>query len=69
MHKLIVYFTHDPDDQSIQMDRSKTSKIRIPITMDTSGEPELPSITNANGNHTKVVQGTLRDYCMAHIRE
>jgi hypothetical protein len=60
----------DPDhDESSQMDRSKTKKTRIPITLVANGEPEIPSVTVADGYHTKMIQGTLREYCTAHIRE
>jgi hypothetical protein len=59
-----------PDnDEGGDDDRSKTNKTRINITTDVNGGPELPSITMADGYHTKGVQAALRAYCTAHIRE
>jgi hypothetical protein len=49
--------------------QAKTIKTPINITTDDGGEPEIPSITQASGYHTKVVQTTLRNYCNAHIRK
>jgi hypothetical protein len=65
----MVRLMGDLDNDQGQMDRSKTNKTRIPITSDVNGEPEIPSATIADGYHTKVMQGALREYCTAHIRE
>jgi hypothetical protein len=52
-----------------KLDRSKTITTQIPISIDSDGYPELPTVSMADGYKTKVVQSMLRDYCTAHIRE
>jgi hypothetical protein len=49
--------------------QSKTIKTTIDIMTDEDGEPEIPSVTESSGYQTKVVQATLRKYCIAHICE
>ena len=57
------------NDQTVAKDFSKTIKVPVKITTDTTGEPKIPSITIADAYQTKVVQAALRDYCTTHIRE
>src|ERR1700677_2972277 len=48
---------------------TKSIKTLIEITTDAEGEPEIPSVIQGSGFHTKVVQTAVRNYCTAHIRE
>ena len=57
------------DPEPSLFDRSKTKKTRIPTITDANGMPDIPSVTAADGYHTKIVQAALREYCTAHIRE
>jgi hypothetical protein len=57
------------DVKKSQKDRSTTIKTSIPIHTKSNGCPKLPTITKADGYHSKVVQIMLRDYCVAHIRK
>lgn len=69
-YNTMKYLTNNPDDdQSGQKNRSKVNKTQIKITTNANGEPEIPSVTAADGYHTKGVQAALRKYCTAHIRE
>jgi hypothetical protein len=58
----------DPDEDG-DMDLSKANKNKIPILFDANGEPEIPTVTLADGYYSKVVQKTVWAYCVAHIRE
>jgi hypothetical protein len=49
--------------------QSKTIKTTINITTDEYGKAEIPLVTGSSGYQTKVVQATLRKYCIAHIHE
>jgi hypothetical protein len=49
--------------------QSKTIKTTIDITTDEDEEPEIPSVTESSEYQTKVVQATLRKYCITHIHE
>jgi hypothetical protein len=60
---------HTEDDRNAVKAGAKTIKTAVPIIIDDDGEPEIPSITKDDGYHAKVIQGTLRKYCTAHIRE
>ncbi|KAF8265470.1 hypothetical protein EI94DRAFT_1702459 [Lactarius quietus] len=57
------------EDRNTINDQSKTIKTTIDIITDEDGEPEVPSVTEASGYQTKVVQvqATLRKYCIAHM--
>ncbi|KAF8264581.1 hypothetical protein EI94DRAFT_1805674 [Lactarius quietus] len=56
------------EDRNAINDQSKTIKMTIDIITDEDGEPEVPSVTEASGYQTKVVQAALRKYCIAHMR-
>jgi len=59
-----------PDEDQIAINaQAKSIKTPIVITTDTNGEPQIPSVTGADGNNTKTVQTALQDYCTAHISE
>ncbi|KAF8263643.1 hypothetical protein EI94DRAFT_1703852 [Lactarius quietus] len=58
----------DPVEVLAKPDRSKTITTKIPISMDMSGCPKLPTVTMLDGYKTKVVQSMLREYCTAHMR-
>jgi hypothetical protein len=60
---------HPEDDRNAVKDRAKTIKTPVNIITDHNGKPDIPTITKDDGYQTKVVQKTLRKYCMAHIRE
>jgi hypothetical protein len=57
------------DDQTAEIDHSKTIKTPIIIAHGADGEPVLPTITMADSYQAKVVQSALRNYCTAHISE
>jgi hypothetical protein len=59
-----------PDDSQnvVVNNRSKKNMVRIPIVTNSNGEPEIPSLI-VDDNSAKVVQWTVRDYCLAHIRQ
>ena len=66
----VAHLIHGADHSlSDQKARPKANKTRIEITTDANGEPELPSIEGRDKDHAKVIQGMIRDYCIAHIRE
>ncbi len=56
------------DDRNAVMDRARTIKTPVNIITNSDGEPEIPSITKADGYHTKGAQKALRNYFKAHIR-
>ncbi|KAF8265972.1 hypothetical protein EI94DRAFT_1803700 [Lactarius quietus] len=56
------------EDRNAMNDQAKTIKTTIDIITDEDGEPEVPSVTEASGYQTKVVQAALRKYCIAHMR-
>ncbi|KAF8259055.1 hypothetical protein EI94DRAFT_1814044 [Lactarius quietus] len=58
----------DPVEVLAKPDHSKTITTKIPISVDMSGCPELPTVTMLDGYKTKVVQSMLREYCTAHMR-
>ncbi|KAF8257633.1 hypothetical protein EI94DRAFT_1708787 [Lactarius quietus] len=58
----------DPVEVLAKPDHSKMITTKIPISMDMSGCPELPTVTMLDGYKTKVVQSMLREYCTAHMR-
>ncbi|KAF8270246.1 hypothetical protein EI94DRAFT_1698918 [Lactarius quietus] len=57
----------DPVEVLAKPDHSKTITTKIPISMDMSGCPKLPTVTMLDGYKTKVVQSMLREYCTAHM--
>jgi hypothetical protein len=70
MYLLMLHLIDNVDhSQDTQKDRSRTIKTQIGIINDANGEPEIPSVTSSDGYHAKVIQGALREYCTAHIRE
>ncbi|KAF8261097.1 hypothetical protein EI94DRAFT_1705813 [Lactarius quietus] len=56
------------EDRNAMNDQAKTIKTTIDIITDEDEEPEVPSVTEASGYQTKVVQAALRKYCIAHMR-
>jgi len=64
----IIKLFPEPIESPPKKDHSKTITTKIPIPMELSGYPELPTTTMSDGYKTKVVQSMLREYCTAHMR-
>ncbi|KAF8268580.1 hypothetical protein EI94DRAFT_1800312 [Lactarius quietus] len=58
----------DPVEVLPKPDRSKMITTKIPISMNMSACPELPTVTMLDGYKTKVVQSMLREYCTTHMK-
>jgi hypothetical protein len=57
------------DDQNAGNAHTKSIKTPIEITTNAEGEPDVPTVAQGSGYHTKVVQTAVRKYCIAHIGE
>jgi hypothetical protein len=75
--KVCIFYIINPshilylDDEDVRAPekRSRTIKTKIPISVNISGRPDLPSISMYEYHEAKMVQSMLREYCRAHISE